>query len=87
VIVPAVRVIIGDDHRSAFPFLLLLQEIEKEAPADSTAVEQITTISYYAWLLWASPDPTEHLAVPVEDIFGCQQPGDCVAGTRSPALR
>jgi hypothetical protein len=28
--------------------------------------------SYYTWLLWQSPDPTDHFAIPVEDIFGCE---------------
>jgi hypothetical protein len=38
--------------------------------------------SYYAWPQWGeSPDPTDHLAVQVEDIFGCQSIPEALAGT------
>jgi hypothetical protein len=37
--------------------------------------------SHYTWVLWQSPDPTDHLAVIVEDIFGCGTDQGCVAGS------
>lgn len=38
--------------------------------------------SYYAWISSGeSPDPTDHLAVEVEDIFGCQSIPEAAAGT------
>jgi hypothetical protein len=69
---------------------LVITTYARASDGDLTAVPTATITyptpepgsdSYYTWLLWQSPDPTDHLAVPVEDIFGCGTDQGCTAGS------
>jgi hypothetical protein len=66
---------------------LLTTTYDRASNGDLTAVPNPTityptpepgTYSHYTWLVWQSPGPTDHFAVPVEDIFDCNT--YCVAG-------
>jgi hypothetical protein len=51
-------------------------------PNTSSPTPKTGTDSYYAWPQWGeSPDPTDHFAVEVEDVFGCESIPEAAAGT------